>query len=143
MQNAILVVDDEESVRRLLARIFGDAGFPVREAASAEDALSVLGREKIQVMFIDLQLPGMNGLDLCRRIRKDHPVACLFALTGFASVYDLVECREAGFDDYFVKPVDPAALVKAARDAFERLARWRSGRRGSGETHAGEARAPR
>lgn len=128
MSNTILVVDDEESVRRLLARTLTKAGFRVQEAASGDEALSLLSKEQIQVMFLDLQLPGMNGIELCRQIRKEYPVACIFALTGLASVFDLVECREAGFDDYFVKPFDGEMIVKTARDAFDRLSRWRSSR---------------
>ncbi|MBN1270085.1 MAG: response regulator [Kiritimatiellae bacterium] len=143
MSNTILVVDDEESLRRLLAKIFANAGFTTRVAGSADEALALLAKEQILVMFLDLQLPGMNGMDLCRRIRKDQPVASIFALTGFASVYDLVECREAGFDDYFVKPFDPEVVVKTARDAFDRLARWRLGQKATvDETSAREVRQP-
>jgi DNA-binding response OmpR family regulator len=76
-------------------------------------------------MFLDLNLPGMNGMDLCRRIKKDKPMAIVFAVTGYASLFELVDCREAGFDDYFKKPVDMKSLVKAANDAFERIDRWK------------------
>lgn len=126
MSNAILVVDDEAPVRRLVARTLTNAGFLVKEAATADEAVALLAKEQIPVMFLDLQLPGMNGMELCRRVRSDYPVSAIFALTGFASVFDLVECREAGFDDYFVKPFDGQVIVKAARDAFDRLSRWRS-----------------
>lgn len=126
MSHAILVVDDEAPVRRLVARTLTNAGFLVKEAASADETMAALAKEQIPVMFLDLQLPGMNGIELCRRIRNEYPVSAVFALTGFASVFDLVECREAGFDDYFVKPFDAQVIVKAARDAFDRLSRWRS-----------------
>ena len=124
MPRKILVVDDDEGVRALLTSAFGVAGYTVVAAATAEEALELIARESIQVAFVDLQLPGMSGLDLCRKMRKDRAVDILVALTGHASVFDLVACREAGFDDYFTKPFDPSALVRTAQDAFARLDRW-------------------
>jgi DNA-binding response OmpR family regulator len=121
----ILVVDDEKAIISLLKQAFSRAGFDVRPAESAEEALKVLEQEDIAVMFLDLNLPGMNGMDLCRRIKKDKPMAIVFAVTGYASLFELADCREAGFDDYFKKPVDMKSLVRAANEAFERIDRWR------------------
>lgn len=125
MKRSVLVVDDEKPIRQLLERALGQAGYAVRCAASAEEALEILAGESIPVLLLDLQLPKMDGLELCRQIRKDKPVDCIYALTGYASVYDLVQCREAGFDDYFTKPFDLAVLVKTVGDAFDRLDRWK------------------
>ncbi len=121
----ILVVDDEKAIVSLLKQAFSRAGFEVRAAESAEEALKVLEQEDIMVMFLDLNLPGMNGMDLCKRIKKDKPMAIVFAVTGYASLFELADCREAGFDDYFKKPVDMKSLVKAANEAFERIDRWK------------------
>ncbi len=121
----ILVVDDEKAIISLLKQAFSRAGFEVRSAESAEEALKVLEQEDITVMFLDLNLPGMNGMDLCKRIKKDKPMAIVFAVTGYASLFELVDCREAGFDDYFKKPVDMKSIVKAANEAFERIDRWK------------------
>jgi DNA-binding response OmpR family regulator len=121
----ILVVDDEKAIISLLKQAFSRAGFEVRPAESAEEALKVLEQNDIAVMFLDLNLPGMNGMDLCKRIKKDKPMAIVFAVTGYASLFELVDCREAGFDDYFKKPVDMKILIKAANDAFERIDRWK------------------
>lgn len=144
MQYRILVVDDEEPIRKMLATAFAEIGFTVVLAGSAEEALEILKKERIQVMFLDLKLPNMNGLELCRQIRKDYPIACVFAMTAWTSLFELVNCRDAGFDDYFTKPVDLEMLFKTARDAFEKIERWtmRSGivRRGK-ETVAMEQKA--
>jgi len=121
----ILVVDDEKAIVSLLKQAFSRAGFEVRAAESAEEALKVLEQEDIMVMFLDLNLPGMNGMDLCKRIKKDKPMAIVFAVTGYASLFELADCREAGFEDYFKKPADIKTLVKVANDAFERLERWK------------------
>ena len=67
----ILVVDDEKAIVSLLKQAFSRAGFEVRPAESAEEALKVLEQDDITVMFLDLNLPGMNGIDLCKRIKKD------------------------------------------------------------------------
>jgi len=76
-------------------------------------------------MFLDLNMPGMNGVTLCERIRKDTPLAIIHAVTGYASLFELSDCREAGFDDYFYKPVKLSLLLKAAEDAFNKLDRWK------------------
>jgi len=124
MNKNVLVVDDEPAIREKLTSIFEKEGYRVFSAESAEDGLELLQQWNIQVMFLDLNLPGMNGLDLCRTIRKTNPVACLFAVTGYQSLFELADCREAGFDDYFTKPVKARLLTGAARSAFDRLARW-------------------
>ncbi|MCP4724205.1 MAG: response regulator [bacterium] len=121
----ILVIDDEKSIRDLFEKVFKGEGYEVITAETAEHALEIYENSGIHVLFIDLQLPGMNGLDLCRIIKEKDPVSICHAVTGYTSVYDLVECREVGFDDYFVKPVRIEALLNAAMEAFEKLGRWK------------------
>ncbi len=123
--NQILVVDDEESIRDLLSETFSREGYQVRSAESAEAALEMLKEDKIHVMFLDLNLPGMNGVELCRLIRKDMPMAIVHAVTGYASLFELSDCRDAGFDDYFHKPVNLKSLIRAAQIAFEKINRWK------------------
>ncbi len=125
MNNKIMVVDDELSIRKLLDRFFSKKGYDIITAESGEEALEILKGENIQVMFLDLKLPGMNGIDLCRQIRKDNSIACIYAMTGFGSLFELSDCRDAGFDDYFLKPVDLEVFIKTAEDAFSKLERWK------------------
>ncbi len=122
--NTVLVVDDEESIRTMYDTALSSAGYNVLMAADADEALEVIGRSAVQVMFLDLQLPGMNGIELCRKIKALKPTAICIAITGHSSVFDLVACREAGFDDYFPKPISIAELIKASGDAFEKTERW-------------------
>lgn len=124
-QKRILVVDDEKAIINLLRQAFSRAGIDAVTAESAEEALAVLEKEDLFVMFLDLNLPGMNGIELCRRIKKERPMAIVFAVTGYASLFELADCREAGFEDYFKKPVDMKLLVKVANDAFEKIERWK------------------
>jgi DNA-binding response OmpR family regulator len=124
-QNKILIVDDEKAIVSLMEQAFSRAGFEVRSAQSGEEALELLKQNRIQVMFLDLNMPGMDGIQLCKEIRKDMPMAMIFAVTGYASLFELTDCREAGFDDYFKKPVNIKTLVKTAEDALEKINRWK------------------
>jgi len=100
--------------------------YEVSTAESAESALKLLENEKIHVMFLDLNLPGMNGIDLCIKIRKNMPMAIIHAITGYASLFELSDCRDAGFDDYFTKPVSIKTVLKVTDDAFVKLNRWKN-----------------
>jgi len=124
MEKRILVVDDEKMIRDMLEKALSREGYSVVCVESGEEALAILEGQKIFVMFLDLKLPGMNGLELCSQIRDANPMAIAYAITGFASHFELADCREAGFEDYFTKPVDLKTLFKAAEDAFEKVKRW-------------------
>jgi DNA-binding response OmpR family regulator len=121
MARKILVVDDEEDLRHIMHAFFGGFGFEVATAASAEEALGILGREEYPVMFLDLNLPGMNGLELCQRVRVIHPRSRIYALTGYHKLFTTEAAEQVGFDDYFTKPVDLHLLHNVALAAFERL----------------------
>ena len=123
-EKKILVVDDEAPVRDILHKAFSKAGYDVRTAENAEKAEEILSRESIMVMFLDLNLPDMNGIDLCKQIRKQNWIAIIYALTGYTDLFALLECRMAGFDDFFTKPVSIDVILKAALEAFEKLERW-------------------
>lgn len=123
-EKKILVVDDEVSILDMLKEVFSSFGYKVLTAESAEGALKILKTESILVMFLDIKLPGISGVDLCKKIRIENQIGIIHAVTGFNNIYGLLECRAAGFDDFFVKPVRLNLLKKAAQDAFEKLERW-------------------
>lgn len=125
MKGKILVVDDEASVRELFSGVFGEEDYEVIAAETGDQALEILGRDSIDVIFLDLKLFGMNGVDLCRRIRQTKPVSIIFAITGWAPLFEIEECREAGFDDYFEKPLNMDILLAAIVDSFKKLDRWK------------------
>ena len=121
MSKQILIVDDDKDITDMLSEAFTLKGFNVTCAHNAEEALLAL-TPGIHVMFLDLKLPGeMSGLELCRQIRKDHPSACIYAITGHSSLFELADCREAGFDDYFTKPTKLEMLYMAADQGFDRV----------------------
>ena len=121
----MLIVDDEMNVREIFKDSLEASGYQVLTAEGAENAIEILNDREIDVIFLDLRLFGTNGLELGRRIRKEKPLAILFAITGWAGLFEVEECREAGFDDFFIKPVEFDMLQKAVEDAFERVERWR------------------
>lgn len=122
-EKKILIVDDEDTIREILEKAFCKAGYCVRLATGAKEALEILRKEYIPVIFIDLGLEIMNGFELCGHIRKDSPSALIYALSGYAELINLHDIREAGFDDYFTKPVSINTLYKVAKDSFEKIQR--------------------
>jgi DNA-binding response OmpR family regulator len=126
MNRKILVVDDERSIRDLFTSALSDAGYDVYLAENGEVALDILGKQDIELIFLDLKLFGMNGIELCRQIRKTRPIAIIYAMTGWSGLFEIEECREAGFDDYFKKPISLDTLLRSVEDAFEKLRRWKS-----------------
>lgn len=126
MEKKILVVDDEKMILGMMEKALSREGYKVLTAGDAEKALDILKENTVHVMFLDLKLPGMNGIDLCKAIRKDNSMSIIYAVTGYASLFELSGCREAGFDDYFTKPVDLKVLFKAAKDAFDKIDRWKT-----------------
>ena len=125
LERKLLIVDDESSIRDLFQSAFGDADCAVYMAENGEQALSIVKQHDIDLIFLDLKLFGMNGIDLCRQIKKSNPVSVIYAITGWTGLFEIEECREAGFDDYFSKPVHLDHLFKAVGDAFEKLERWK------------------
>ncbi|MBN2706163.1 MAG: response regulator [Deltaproteobacteria bacterium] len=120
----ILVVDDEKEVRELFCRALASAHYTTESAASGEEALRIIENENFYLLFFDLNMPGMNGIELCRRVRKLQSISIIFAITGYASMFHLHECREAGFDDYFIKPVSIRTLLDETAAAFKKIDRW-------------------
>lgn len=124
MERLILVVDDEQSMREFMTDIFTSRAYRVITASHAEEAMAILNERKVDIIFLDLKLFGINGIELCRRIRAVNPLPIIYAMTGWSGLFEVAECREAGFDDYFTKPMEPEMLIKAVEEAEEKLARW-------------------
>ena len=126
MEKTILLVEDEALIRDALSKLLSQVGYSVIAVETAEEGIDQLKKKSTQLIISDLNLPGMNGLEFCRKAKEANPIACLFAITGHQSLFELSDCREAGFDDYFTKPVEMSALLEAARQAFERVERWKT-----------------
>lgn len=120
----VLIVEDEKQILKLFETILSSVGYEVFVAENAEDSLEIINKNSPNVVFLDLNLPNMNGLELCKKIKINNPTSICFAVTGYTSKYGVIECRKHGFDDYFIKPIDLNILVTAAENAFKTLERW-------------------
>ncbi len=123
----MLIVDDEPKILKLLDKAFTKKGYDVFSTETPLKALEIQKRENIQVMFFDLHMPEMNGLELCRLVRANNPMALIYAMTGYSSLFELSDCREAGFDDYFNKPIKMPVLLEIVEDSFKTIDRWKKG----------------
>jgi EAL domain-containing protein (putative c-di-GMP-specific phosphodiesterase class I) len=114
----VLVVDDEEALRRLLARAFGLAGLKVETAASGEQALTILrSGKRFDTIVSDLMMPGMDGMQLLREIRQIDLDVPLIFLTGNPSLASAMEAMELGGYRYLAKPIENEKLIQSVREA--------------------------
>lgn len=116
----ILIVDDEPIVRESLGSWFREEGFEVDIAQSGREALEKLTKRTWDIFLLDIKMPGMDGLELQRRIREINPGAAIIIMTAYASVDTAVEAMKQGAYDYIVKPFDPENLQLLVRNAVER-----------------------
>jgi two-component system response regulator MprA len=115
----VLVVDDDASVRRMLVRLLGAEGFAVEAVADGGLALAAVERSAPEAIVLDVGLPGLDGLAVCRRLRAKGITTPILMLTARDAVADRVLGLETGADDYLVKPFAAEELVARLR-ALER-----------------------
>jgi DNA-binding NtrC family response regulator len=113
----LLIVDDELHVRESLSRWFIEDGYEVVAASSGKEALTMLGRQRYDAVITDIRMPGMDGLDLQRRIREVNPRVAIILITAYASVSTAVQALKEGAYDYVTKPFDPEALSRVVAKA--------------------------
>jgi putative nucleotidyltransferase with HDIG domain len=116
----LLVVDDEESIRNALRKYLVQQGYEVVLAASGEEALGVLQRQKITGILLDVNMPGTNGIDLVPRIMELEPTVALLMLTAVNDATSAALCMQRGALDYLIKPIDLSHLGRAIGRALER-----------------------
>lgn len=136
MAKTILVVDDEASIRELLAFNLTKEGYKVLSAEDGQQALDRLDSDTVHLVILDLMLPGIDGLEICRRIRRASQVPIIM-LTARDSELDKVLGLELGADDYVTKPFSPRELVYRVR-AILRRTESQSGQDGSASICDGE-----
>jgi DNA-binding NtrC family response regulator len=116
----ILVVDDDESLRRVMQMQLEEAGYEVLAASQGQDALAVMEDMTPALVITDLKMPGISGLDLLRRLRGAYPETTVIMVTAFGTVSTAVEAMKAGAYDYITKPVDYEQLMLVVNRAMER-----------------------
>jgi FixJ family two-component response regulator len=121
----IAIVDDDASVREGLQSLIRSAGWRVETFASAQDFLSRLGAEAPSCLILDLQLPGLSGLDLQNRMAKVGLEIPIVFLTGHGNIPASVQAMKAGAVEFLTKPLDEQKLLEAIQQAIERDRRTR------------------
>ena len=116
----IFIVDDEPIVRESLGSWFSNGGYAVEVADSGKQALDRLGSTDADVFLLDVKMPGMDGIELQKRIREAKPDATVIIMTAYASVDTAVAAMKQGAYDYIIKPFDPDDLEHLVRNALER-----------------------
>jgi DNA-binding NtrC family response regulator len=120
MSIRVLLVDDEASFVETLSKRLVLRRLDVVTAASAEEALTILDREEIDVVVLDVRMPGIGGIEATRMIRKAHPAVEVILLTGHASLEASMEGMTMGAFDYLLKPVSIDELLFKIEDADRR-----------------------
>jgi two-component system, cell cycle response regulator len=115
----VLVVDDSDIVRRTMLRKINDYGHTTDLAANGEEAMAMLLNNKYRVIFLDVMMPGLDGLEICKRIKRspEYKGTAVYMLTSKDGMFDRVRATMAGCDGYLVKPLESKKL----RDVLERF----------------------
>ena len=122
----ILVVDDEPQILRVMRTSLPARGYEVRTAADGDEALDEIGKQMPDIIILDLGMPGMSGLEVCRRVREFSSVPVI-VLSAKGSESDKVAALDLGADDYVTKPFGMDELLARVRAVFRRLPASESG----------------
>jgi two-component system, OmpR family, KDP operon response regulator KdpE len=121
----VLVVDDDDALRRFVERNLTARGFAVSTAGNGLEALAMVGKERPDLIILDIMMPRMDGLETCRRIRATSMVP-IIVLTALDTEADTVRALDEGADDCLVKPFGVDELLARVRSALRRV-RWHTG----------------
>ncbi len=120
MSVKVLIVDDEENFVELLAERLEARGFLVRTALNGSDAVSIVGSEDIDVVLLDVMMPGKDGVTTLREMKQVRPLTEVIMLTGHGTVETGIAGMKLGAFDYLLKPSDIEALQKKLSEAYKR-----------------------
>lgn len=125
---AVLIIDDEEAVRRASRRVLEHSGLRVLEAEDGRAGLELCGSQAPGVVFLDLRMPHMDGLDVLSALNEQSPETPVVVMSGYGTMTDAVEALRRGAWDFVAKPMDNELLVRAARRGLERSSLLRQNR---------------
>lgn len=125
----VLVVDDEGANRYSVSKTLQRVGYVVSEASNGEDALEMIEDQEFDVVLTDIRMPGIDGVELLRRIKEQSPDAIVILMTGFASLGTAVESLRLGAHDYLIKPSSSADIRQSVARGIDRSRNLRRRRR--------------
>lgn len=120
MNNVLLVIEDDEEIRTMVAAYFGSRGYNVLEAEDGKIGLAILNSENVDIIFLDVMLPDMDGFEVCRNIRLTSDVPIIM-LTARAQDEDKIQGFEQGADEYVTKPFSLKVLAARAETLLKRV----------------------
>ena len=120
MAKTVLVVEDEYRMRELIVAYFKKEGYDVLEAGDGNDAIDIFDREKVDIVILDVMIPGMYGWEVCKYIRTASDVPIIM-LTAKSEEEDKLLGFELGADEYVTKPFSPKVLVARTRNLLKRV----------------------
>lgn len=121
LNNKVLIVEDEEHIRKFIKVNLENADFIVREAGTGEKALEILANEEIDIVVLDIMLPGIDGFEVCKMIREETDRIGIIMLTAKSQDIDKIMGLEYGTDDYMSKPFNPKELVLRIKSLVRRM----------------------
>lgn len=121
MSNIILIVEDESSIRKFIKINLERNGFKVLEAESGEEGIEIARKEKIDIVLLDIMLPGIDGFEVCKILRHEYPTLGIIMLTAKSQDIDKIMGLEYGTDDYMTKPFNPTELVLRVKSLVRRI----------------------
>src|SRR6185295_3964322 len=125
MTGNILIIDDEEQLRKLLSRIISLEGFKVEEAGTIKMGLDILKRKEIDVILCDVKLPDGNGVDFIKEAKKNYPQLEIILLTAYGNIADGVKAIKNGGFDYITKGNDNDRIIPLLYQAMDKVAAQR------------------
>lgn len=121
MAYKVLVVEDEDSIRKFVKINLEREGFDVLEAGTGEEGLELAAKNEIDIVILDLMLPGIDGYEVCKRLREQSEELGIIMLTAKSQDLDKIMGLEFGTDDYMTKPFNPMELVLRVKSLAKRL----------------------
>lgn len=120
--NAILVVDDEKNIRLTMSQTLESLGVPVQMAVNGEEALRKLREEPFGLVFLDLKMPGIDGMEVLRQVKNNWPKTRVIIITAHGTIEAAVEAMKLGAADFIQKPFSPSEIRELATQVQEREA---------------------
>ena len=123
MKRKVLLVEDEDSIRKFIKIDLERAGYDVLEAGTGEDGVELAREEEIDIVVLDIMLPGIDGFEVCKILREEFPALGIIMLTAKSQDIDKIMGLEYGTDDYMTKPFNPTELVLRVKSLNRRMGR--------------------
>ncbi|HVZ48869.1 MAG TPA: response regulator, partial [Gemmatimonadaceae bacterium] len=121
MSRRILVIDDEQGIRAALTQLLEYEGYDVRTAAGGAEGVQLAAQWHPQLVFLDVKMAGMDGMETLKRLREREPAAVVVMISGHATIQNAVEATQLGAFDILEKPLDTDRILVTLRNALGRL----------------------